>query len=1004
MHGCASSAHTRPAIERPPLRRPALQPYRVPPGPPTPPMMASQQPLLAPGGSLPPSAPDELPPMQQQPHQAGSDVVTPAPPPNPPASKQQPSTAQQQPTPLAGDLNSQHSGGFQRPPPPTHYANTQPPGDYLPPGAYQQQQPSAGFLHPGGYQQQHPPSSYASDQTSGSYPPPGGYQQPPFLAGYPSSQPDAGYPQPAGSSYPTNQHPGGYPPPGAYYQQPQPTAGYAGGYVPPGGYQPTQPRESCCLCDVDCAGAAEHAMSGCLHTTFVAAEMHSSRKSPGVCASPRLWRALVAPHSEVVRWSLALCLSASLHLGMVIGWNTTHCATLESVELVYMHTLIDRSDDELGHRAERTFHVTCAWIGLALGAMVAGCLLQFVHRRLAVASAMVAALVLGLMGWLMHAFTPSVVYLPPGGQRAPDIGDWRNFIAVACAGRMLVGLGAGISAVVVPLHIADHAPPRLRGSLLTLQPLGIMLGSAIIYAIGNASCHDAAAAFGMRPPQNDADQRRQQQLIDATLNCHGGFCSWRGLVLGSMLFYAVACGPVYLRLAHTTYTAAPRSTAIAERLGPYDAAAEGPRLRGCGVAAFVAVATMLPGLLGRAPSTLMWAMSKDNTIWGVQPPMNIVMTNVISRGLLMISKLQEGPRLLTDPGWMSLSLGGGVLYALSALVCLCAGVILSDKLGRGRILAVGCVLAAVGCVCLGFDSMLSPFEPLFDLNPNLENFSPVWNFYQEARFFSVVGTLCYVIADKVFLEPVGWVLLIEVLPCRHRAFCTGLALGARFLVAFVVEAGTLYLVSRHHHCSHTRLRTARNAVRLCVTMYLAVAQASGPVSLGVLMTASWPICMALAATMLTLLSTSVVDGTGRTLKRITEHARVIHFTQKVHRLQLLLLHAMSLSQMLLLSVRIDCSLQGLAADWQQAATQPSDDDADQTTVVAAGSEPVRRRTSVQQTDLAQQVRASLSTVRCSLLPGVDTSHLCGHRTYPSRRRITRSQHAIAHRVDGNPTS
>lgn len=48
-------------------------------------------------------------------------------------------------------------------------------------------------------------------------------------------------------------------------------------------------------------------------------------------------------------------------------------------------------------------------------------------------------------------------------------------------GRVLVGLGIGVASVVVPVYIAEAAPPQLRATLVTVNVLMITTGQFCAY-------------------------------------------------------------------------------------------------------------------------------------------------------------------------------------------------------------------------------------------------------------------------------------------------------------------------------------------------------------------------------------------------------------------------------------------------------------------------------------------------------------------------------------------
>ncbi|RAH71870.1 general substrate transporter [Aspergillus aculeatinus CBS 121060] len=59
-------------------------------------------------------------------------------------------------------------------------------------------------------------------------------------------------------------------------------------------------------------------------------------------------------------------------------------------------------------------------------------------------------------------------------------------IAQMAVGRVVVGLGVGSAAMVVPLYIAEIAPARARGRLIGLNNMSITGGQVISYAVGAA--------------------------------------------------------------------------------------------------------------------------------------------------------------------------------------------------------------------------------------------------------------------------------------------------------------------------------------------------------------------------------------------------------------------------------------------------------------------------------------------------------------------------------------
>lgn len=62
-------------------------------------------------------------------------------------------------------------------------------------------------------------------------------------------------------------------------------------------------------------------------------------------------------------------------------------------------------------------------------------------------------------------------------------------IAQMSVGRLVVGLGVGSAAMVVPLYVAEIAPTKVRGRLIGLNNMSITGGQVISYGIGAAFAH-----------------------------------------------------------------------------------------------------------------------------------------------------------------------------------------------------------------------------------------------------------------------------------------------------------------------------------------------------------------------------------------------------------------------------------------------------------------------------------------------------------------------------------
>lgn len=101
-------------------------------------------------------------------------------------------------------------------------------------------------------------------------------------------------------------------------------------------------------------------------------------------------------------------------------------------------------------------------VGAVVGAMTGGPIADRIGRRPTV----LLAAVIFVVGALAVALTPNVAFL--------------------IFGRFILGLGVGLASLIVPLYIAEIAPPDTRGALVSLNQLMITIGILLSYVSGVA--------------------------------------------------------------------------------------------------------------------------------------------------------------------------------------------------------------------------------------------------------------------------------------------------------------------------------------------------------------------------------------------------------------------------------------------------------------------------------------------------------------------------------------
>jgi len=137
--------------------------------------------------------------------------------------------------------------------------------------------------------------------------------------------------------------------------------------------------------------------------------------------------------------------------GLLFGYDTAVISG--TVEALRQHFQLDPL--ELG------WVVGSALVGCVAGAAVAGKLTDMLGRRAVLAASALLFLASGL--WCYVA--PSVEQL--------------------VAARILGGVGVGVASLLVPVYIAELAPPRNRGALVSLNQVAILIGMVMSY-VANA--------------------------------------------------------------------------------------------------------------------------------------------------------------------------------------------------------------------------------------------------------------------------------------------------------------------------------------------------------------------------------------------------------------------------------------------------------------------------------------------------------------------------------------
>ncbi|KAK7419091.1 hypothetical protein QQX98_003593 [Neonectria punicea] len=152
---------------------------------------------------------------------------------------------------------------------------------------------------------------------------------------------------------------------------------------------------------------------------------------------------------------LNLCVVATAIGGMLFGYDT---GVISGV-LVVLGTDLDRR--LLTHAEKELITALCAG-GALLGAIIAGVTADKYGRKPAI--------------WFA-----SVLFTIGALVQATSYG-----IAQMCVGRVLVGLGVGSASMIIPLYIAEIAPAKYRGRMISIDMVFLGTGSLLAYGFDAA--------------------------------------------------------------------------------------------------------------------------------------------------------------------------------------------------------------------------------------------------------------------------------------------------------------------------------------------------------------------------------------------------------------------------------------------------------------------------------------------------------------------------------------
>jgi SP family xylose:H+ symportor-like MFS transporter len=155
--------------------------------------------------------------------------------------------------------------------------------------------------------------------------------------------------------------------------------------------------------------------------------------------------------------------------GLLFGYDTAVISgTVSSLESFFV---LPFGLDEMGANARLGFVVSSALIGCIIGGISGGIISKKLGRR--------NGLILAATLFLFSALGSSMpeMFVKPIGE-----GD-HTFMYVFIVYRIIGGIGVGLASMLSPLYIAEIAPAKSRGKLVSMNQFAIIFGMLIVYFV-----------------------------------------------------------------------------------------------------------------------------------------------------------------------------------------------------------------------------------------------------------------------------------------------------------------------------------------------------------------------------------------------------------------------------------------------------------------------------------------------------------------------------------------
>lgn len=346
---------------------------------------------------------------------------------------------------------------------------------------------------------------------------------------------------------------------------------------------------------------------------------------------------------------------------------------------------------------------SCALVGCIAGAAAAGFLSDWLGRK--------RVLLLAALCFLVSAL----------GAAVP-----RNVTEFVLA-RLLGGLGIGMASMLSPLYIAEVAPARIRGRMVSLNQLAIVSGMVVVYYVNSLIANQGDDAWNVA-------------------------VGWRWMfgsgalpaVFFFVLLFLVPESPRWL----TERGRESEALAVLERVGGREeAAAQMQEIR--------SVLAQESGSLGQFFQR------------GMRRPLTIALVLAVLQQITGINVvLYYAPEIFKTAGVQATrAIGDTVTVGVVNMLFTLVAIWMVDRLGRKPLLLIGSASMGVSLALLGAAFAARQFEGPWVL----------------------LCTLGYVAAFAMAMGPVVWVIMAEIFPTQIRGRAMSIATVCLWMACYAVS-------------------------------------------------------------------------------------------------------------------------------------------------------------------------------------------------------------------------